>query len=138
MPHQSFGAVRAAAEREPTTFDFGLYGEETFTVVPEPSLGDTFDLHDAPEPTPTTIVAAARAVARFIRRMLVESDRARFDQALYRIPSSEAHVIIEAGEYITRAVLGFPSEPAATSSDGRQATGRTSSAKRAGNSRSRP
>ena len=52
--HQSFGTVRAGIEREPITFDFGIWGNEQFTVVPEPSLGDTIELYDAPEPTPRT------------------------------------------------------------------------------------
>lgn len=126
MPHQSFGAVRTVAEREPVTFDFGMFGEETFTVVPEPTLGDTFDLADAPEPTPDTMLDAARVCAKFVRRMLVAEDRPRFDQALYRIPASHAHLIVDATRYITEQVIGRPSQPSATSSGGRRRTGNKS------------
>lgn len=137
MAHRTFGAVRQAAEREPITFDFGIYGEETFTVVPEPSLGDTFELHDAPEPTPTNMLESARAIARFIRRMLPVEDRARFDVALTRIPASELHVVIECGTWITEQVTGFPTRPPAGSSSGRRGTGSSSRAKSAGPRRSK-
>jgi len=124
--HRTFGAVRTAATREPITFDFGLYGEETFTVVPDPSLGDTFDLYDAPEPTPSNELEVVRVLARFIRRMLAPEDRPRFDAALYRIPSTEAHIIIDAATFITEQVIGFPTKPPTTSSRGRHPAGKTS------------
>lgn len=132
MPHQSFGAVRVGVEREPITFDFGLYGEETFTVVPEPTLGDTFDLYDAPEPDPTNPLEAARAIARFIRRLIVAEDRDRFDEALRRIPSSQAMVIVEAGAWVAEQVSGFPTKPPANSSAGRRTGGTTSKKRPAG------
>jgi hypothetical protein len=131
MPHQSFGTVRAGVEREPITFSLGLYDEHTFTIVPEPTLGDTFELADAPEPNPTNMVDAARSLARFIRRMLTEEDRPRFDEALYRIPASQAHIIVEAGTWIAAQVSGFPTTPPASSSGGRRVAG-TSSRKRPG------
>lgn len=126
MAHRSFGTVRLAPEREPITFDFGLYGEETFTVVPEPSLGDCFDLADAPDPTPTNFLEASRACAKFIERMLAPEDRPRFRSALHRIPSSEAMVIVECATFIAEAVSGFPTEPPAPSSRGRKPTGTSS------------
>lgn len=122
MAHRSFGTVRAAVEREAVTFDFGLFGEETFTVIPEPSLGDTFELYDAPEPAPGHELAAARVLARFIRRMLVPEDRQRFDAALFRIPVTEMAVVIDCAEWIARRVMPFPSEPPTTSSGGRPPT----------------
>lgn len=131
MPHQSFGTVRAGVEREPITFDLGLYGEERFTVVPEPSLGDTFELADAPEPSTSNMVDSARVLARFIRRMIAEEDRARFDAALYRIPASQAHIIVETAAWIAKQVTGFPTTPPASSSGGRR-TGGTTSRKRPG------
>lgn len=137
MPHQTFGAVRLAAEREPVTFDFGLYGEETFTVMPTPSLGDTFDLADAPEPTPQNELESARVIARFIRRMLQPEDRPRFDAALYRIPSTHVGIIIDCGVWIAGQVTGRPTRPAPTSSSGRQATGSRSKTRSAGAARSR-
>jgi hypothetical protein len=131
MAHRSFGAVRAGVEREPITFDFGIWGEDRFTIVPEPMLGDTFELADAPEPTPTNTLEAARALARFLRRLIEPADRERFDQALYRIPASQAHVIVEAGTWVAEQVAGFPTVPPASSSGGRR-TGGTSSKKRPG------
>lgn len=138
MPHQSFGTVRAGEEREPITFDFGLYGEETFTVVPTPSFGDTFDLHDAPEPTNTqNELILVRVLARFIRRLLPPEDRPRFDAALYRIPTDRPDIIIECAAWIAPQVTGFPTRPPTTSSGGRARNGRTSSSKRAGAPRSK-
>lgn len=137
MPHQSFGTVRTGVEREPITFDFGLYGEETFTVIPDPSLGDTFDLHDAPEPTPTNALESSRVLARFVRRMLDPADRPRFDQALYRIPASRPDIVMECAAWIATQVTGFPTLPPTTSSRGRQPNGRSSSSKRAGATRSK-
>lgn len=137
MAHRTFGAVRLTAQREPITFDFGLYGEESFTVVPEPSLGDCFDLDDAPEPTPTNELESAKLIARFIRRMLAPGDRGRFDAALHRIPSTEAHVIVEAGVWIAEQVTGFPTRPPGGSPAGRPRTGKRSSPRPAGKPRSR-
>lgn len=134
MPHASFGAVRAGVEREPITFDFGLYGEHTFTVVPDPSLGDLFELHDAPEPTPANELETVRVLARFIRRMLIPEDRARFDEALYRMPSTAAAVVVEAAEFITSHVAPFPLPPPPSSSGARRRRG-TSSKKPAARSR---
>ena len=132
MPHRSFGTVRAGVEREPITFDFGTYGEETFTLVPDPTLGDTFDLHDAPEPNPTNELESVRILARFIRRMLSVDDRKRFDAALYRIPASQSYLIMECGEWIMAQLVPFPAPPPRISSGGRRSTGTTSKAKPAG------
>lgn len=135
MPHRSFGTVRAGVEREPITFDFGLYGEDTFTVLPEPSLGDTFDLADAPEPDTQNMLEAARAIAKFLRKMIAPEDRHRFDQALYRIPATQCHVIVEAGMFVAEQVSGFPTEPPSNSSAGRPPTGTRSKKPRAGTAR---
>ena len=126
MGHRTFGAVRTAATKEPITFDFGIYGEETFTIIPEPTLGDTFDLFDAPEPIPENEAVAIRVLARFIRRMLAPDDRARFDQALYRIPITESHIIMDVATYITENATGFPTMPPTTSSSGRLPAGKRS------------
>lgn len=134
--HRTFGAVRAATQRESITFDFGLYGEETFTVVPTPTLGDTFDLYDAPEATPDNLLATARILARFVRRMLAPEDRARFDAALYRIPADQVHLIVECAEWIAEQVTGFPPVPPTTSSGGRRTSGRTSKRQPGGGARS--
>lgn len=132
VTHRTFDAVRTAVQREPITFDFGIYGEETFTVVPDPSLGDCFELHDAPEPTPANTLESAKMLARFIRRMLDPDDRPRFDAALFRIPSTEMHVVIDCAEWIAEQVSGFPTRPPAASSAGRQRTGKPSRPKSAG------
>lgn len=137
MAHRTFGAVRLSAEREPLTFSFGLYGEESFTVVPEPMLGDVFDLADAPEPTPTNMLEASRACVRFIERMLHPDDKVRFRAALHRIPSSEAHVIVECATWIAEQVSGFPTRPPGGSSAGRVRTGSNSRPKSGGKPRSK-
>lgn len=135
--HRSFGAVRAAVTREPVTFDFGLYGEESFTVIPDPTLGDTFDLYDVPDPVIENDLDAARACARFIQRMLPPEDRARFDTALHRIPTSECHLIYDCAAWIAEQVTGFPTKPPSNSSSGRPRSGSTSKPKRAGGARSK-
>jgi len=132
MTHRTFGAERLSPTRAPITFDFGIYGEETFTVVPETMLGDCFDLADVPDPTPTNDLEAARACARFIERMLDLADRPRFKAALYRIPSSESMVIVDCATWIAGQVSGFPTRPPAGSSRGRGPTGRTSKPRPAG------
>ena len=125
MAHRDFDAARRAyqQDRERITFD---YGGETFTVTPDPTLGDTFDLLDAPEVTPETEQQAVRVLAKFIRRMIEPGDRARFDQAHYRIPSTEAPVIVELAAWIAEQVTTRPTMPPAPSSRGRRPTGRTS------------
>lgn len=126
MPHRSFGSARASLTREPITFDFGVYGEESFTVLPEPSLADTFEVAEQPEVTPENLLDVTRVLARFISRMLVPEDRVRFAEALRRIPASDAGIIILAAEYITEQVTGFPTKPPANSSAGRQPVGTNS------------
>lgn len=137
MPHQSFGTVRTGVERDPITFDFGVFGEETFTVIPTPMLGDTLDLLEAPEPTPDNELESVAILVRFIRRLLAPEDLPRFNQALYRIPVTEAHIIIQAAAYISEQVTTFPTVPPTTSSRGRQPTGTSSKRKPGGTGRSR-
>lgn len=117
-------------KRPPLTFEFGLYGEEEFTVTPTPSLGDCFDLKDVPEITDiTSELEQVRILAKFIRKMIVPEDRARFDSALYRIPSTHGHLVIDCARWIADKVAEFPTAPADSSSDGQetQATGVPSS-----------
>lgn len=125
MPHRSFDAARRAYQRDvdPITFD---YGGDTFTVIPDPTLGDTFDLMDTPEPTPENEAQAVRTLVRFVRRLLPAEDRSRFDQAHYRIPSSEGAVIIDLASWITEQVTTRPPVPPTISSRGRRTTGRSS------------
>ena len=139
MAHQSFGTVRTVEAPEPITFDFGMFSEVTLTVVPEPTLGDTFDLYDAPEPTaPANELEASRVCARFIRRMLIPEDRPAFDQALDRIPSSHVGLIIDAARWITQEVIRRPFGPAASSSDGLSTTETNSNETSAGTPASTP
>jgi len=112
--------------RPPLTFEFGLYGEEEFTITPTPSLGDCFDLKDVPEISDfTTELEQVRILAKFIRKMIVPEDRQRFDAALYRIPSTHGHLVIECAAWIAEKVAEFPTTPAVSSSVGpeTQATG---------------
>jgi hypothetical protein len=138
VPHKTFGATRVGTAREPITFDFGLYGEERFTIVPTPSLGDTLDLYDTPEPTPENEFETVRVLVRFIRRMIDPDDVPRFNEALKRIPSDQGHIIIDLATWITEEVAaGFPIEPAPTSSSGQRVNGGGSRRKPASRSRSK-
>lgn len=155
MPHRNFDAGRRAAdpERDPVTF---ALGGDTFTVVPDPSLGDTLDLADAPDLPERQLdleqvvpLELVRALKRFIRAMLDPDDRDRFDLALFRVPARDGYVFVEIASYITEHVTGFPTEPPANSSGGRTSTttgtgtskrgsaGRTTSGKSRRNGRSR-
>lgn len=137
MAHRTFGTVRLSADREPITFDFGIYGEESFTVVPEPSIGDCFDLQDAPDPAPENALEVARACARFIERMIDPADKVRFREALHRIPAAESHVIVDCAVWIAEAVSGFPTSPPNGSSSGRRRTGSSSRPSTASRTRSK-
>lgn len=144
MPHRDFDVARRSwdVDRDPVTF--ALAGE-TFTVVPDPSLGDTFDLADAPDisaddfdpdrPADTQLI---RVLTRFLRRMIPPDDRARFDAALYKVPARHSGVIIEINAWITEQVIARPTVPPSSSSSGRQTTGRASKPKSAGKRRSKP
>lgn len=137
MPHQSFGTVRHSVERDPISFDFGLYDEQRFVVMAEPSFGDVLDLYDAPEPTPDNEGETVIVLTRFITRMLVIEDRQRFVDTLHRIPASEAPaILIGCATFIAEQVTGFPTSPPTTSSGGRPTSGTPSKPKRAGLSRS--
>lgn len=128
MPRRSFGAARRSAAAEPIVFTLGPYFEE-FTLIPEPSLGATFAIADAPQPAPENMLESAQVLARFIRLMLRPEDRDRFDRTLHRMsPASEAASdIVECALWITEQVTGFPTPPPADSSAGRPTSGMTSS-----------
>ena len=105
--------------------------DETFTVAMEPSLGDTFGLMDAPEPTPENEAQAVRALARFLERMIVPEERERFRALLYRLPRGQGSALLmEVAVRLVERVTGFPSEPSSSSAAGRRATG--SRAKKSG------
>lgn len=127
MPHRSFAAARISEEREPITFDFGVFAEERFTVVPDPSLGDVFDLYDLPDinEVTKTMPGVIRTISRFIRRMLDPVDRPRFDQALYRIPSTQMFILVDTAAWIAEQVMPVPSVPPSSSSSGRDSGGKS-------------
>jgi hypothetical protein len=146
--HRDFDAVRRAyggEERELVTFT--LAGE-TFMVLPDPTLGDTFDLADAPEipenfdPTRSQDMQLVRLLSKFIRKMLPVEERPRYDQALYKVPTSHTVVIIEIASYIAEHVIvpgveiANPVLPPTTFSRGRRTTGHSSKSKSGGRNRS--
>lgn len=133
--HKDFDAARRAYGVSRSEISFTL-GGETFITLPDPSLGDTFDLYDAPpieletfNPNGKNEIILVKILSGFIRRMLKEEDRPRFDRALYRIPASQSIVIMECATYITENLTPLevdvdnPSQPPITSSDGRDITG---------------
>jgi hypothetical protein len=147
MAHRDFDASRRAyhVERDPVTFTLG---GETFEVLLDPSLGDTFDLYDAPEVRYNddgTVAYDAgrqddlqlvRVLTRFLERALPLEQRPTFQRALYRIPAAQAGVIIEAAMWIVEQVTAFPTGPPASSSRGRAKRGAGSRTNSAGSSRS--
>jgi hypothetical protein len=121
------------ARRETVTFTIG---DEKFVALPEPSLGDALDLHDAPEITPTTNGEAVFALAHFIERMLPDEDRPRFRTALRAIPATQGGIVVELGDWLVEQITGNPTKPPGSSASGRSTTGPTSKKRTAGKSRS--
>lgn len=131
--HRDFDAARraytatAGGLADPVTF--ALAGE-TFTCLPDPTLGDTFDLADAPDIDVETWDSGnrvhmdlVRTLSAFIRRMLPPDDRPRYEAALYRVPVTHMPVIIDIAGYITEQVVNRPTVPPDDSSSGRPPTG---------------
>jgi hypothetical protein len=126
MRRPAFGAAIREADDTPLEFEFGPWGE-VFACMPAPSFGDVRDLHDAPEPAPANMLESAEICARFIRRMLVEDDKPRWDRTLYKIEARQcAAAIVDAAAWIAQQVSGFPTVPPASSTGGRQPTGTSS------------
>lgn len=128
MGHKVFAAVVGATVREPVTFSIGLLGEEKFTISPDPSLGDTFDLWLTPEDVATDDAQAGILIAKFIRRMLIPADRDRFDQALYRLPASQLPTLVDVATWIVEQMSGFGDGPSDSSAHGSSSIGRPSNA----------
>jgi hypothetical protein len=128
-PHRDFDAARAERERliEPETFTFG---GETFTCVLAPALGDVLDLVDAPEPS-ADLAGAAKAMDFFIRKLLVPSDRERWDELLRSSDTPHgvinAYDVIEVGMHLSEVFGGRPTGPSTDSSRGRDKDGEDSS-----------
>jgi hypothetical protein len=145
VPHRDFDAVRRSYTKGAIApVEFTLAGER-FTCLCDPTLGDTFELADAPDIDADDFdsanklhVALIRKLADYIRRMLPDDgSRERWDKILYSIPVSHMPVVIEAADFITRQVIDRPTVPPSTSSNGRRGNGSTSRRKPAGQSRSR-
>lgn len=121
-----FDAARRAYRRELAPLSFRFEGTD-FTVLNEPSLGDTLDLYDAPEFRPgENDLETIRTLAAFIRRMIVPTQREAWDAKLYNLPSSEAPAVVALAAWITEQVTGFPTMPPASSSAGRRTRGASS------------
>jgi len=125
VPTVDYDAARAEMERDDDPLHFTLCGE-TFTTVAAPRLGDTFDLMDAPEPIGDTEQEATRALSNFIRRCLVEADRPKWDQVLYKLGPEHGALIIQIGTDLAEQYLARPTEPPSESSSGRATGGATS------------
>lgn len=105
-----------------------LLGGETFTLLDAIPLGATLDLHDAPEPSPSTLNEAVVALVRFIDRVLIDEDRERFKELLRRRNDPiDGWDIIELGDRIARHFTNRPTVPSSDSSAGRPPDGETSS-----------
>jgi len=134
MPHRDFALAKARTLQEQITFTFG---GESFTVAERPSLGDTFDLMEVPDPTPTNMAQAAFQLAQFIRRMLIPDDRERWEKVLHEIPQTQVVDVIELGTWLAEEVTGRPFSQPATSSGGPRRTGQSSKRSTAGRTASK-
>ena len=129
MPHRDFDAARAERERqvEPVTFTLG--GED-FTCVLAPAVGDALDLADAPEPE-SSLIGSVKAITKFIDKILVPADRAKFKKLLRKIDTPHGPInsydVIEVGVWLSEEFAGRPTEPSTDFSGGRATTGPTSS-----------
>lgn len=133
MPHQDFELAARKAKSEPITF--GFMGE-VFTCVSEPSLGDSLDVIRAPEVDATSEPSVAMGVsimAEFVRKMLVDDDKPRWDAVLYKVPRTEGMMVVNIGTWIIEQLSGFPTSPPAGSfSGGRPLAGVSSNRPTAG------
>lgn len=128
--HVDFDAARAAWARQESPLTFTVC-EQTFTCVTTPSLGDAFDLMDAPEPVVTDINSQGiRAICGFIRRCLVPDSRPDWDALLYRPDALEAADIVYIGAQLAEQYAGRPFKPSGSSSPGRRSTGSTKTRQR--------
>lgn len=169
MPHYEFDSmldsyVGKDKTRDPVTF--GLLGR-TFTVNPDPSLGDTFELANVPgefnltadgfDPNDESHVAQTAALYRFIGRMIVAkanadapdegpattaddiAARAAWFGLQYDLKARGAGIVWDIAEMIKQeaGISKRPSEPSSSSLDGRSGTGPTSRRRTAGTAKRR-
>lgn len=121
MPHQDYDALRAEQRREHDPLTFTLFGH-LYTCAPAPSLGDTFELMDAPEPMDNE-AEALRALCRYIRRMVVPTDQAHWDQATYKLDIDDLPLLMAISVDLLEQYANRPTVPPSESSDGRPGTG---------------
>ena len=132
MPHRDFDAMRREfdVEHDPITFDFM---GRTWTVSPNPTLGDTFELADAPQAVLAKIedenlLQVTKVLVDFIGRMLSTPEQKILWKAVtYEVPATYGTLIIAIATYITEEVTGVPFELREDSSSGQGSTGQTSS-----------
>lgn len=131
MPNLDLDAARASYERQIEPFTITLFGE-TFHVLDEPTMGDMFDMAKVQRDIADVAsfnhedalcVAITEGLTKDIRRMLDPDDRARWDQAMYRLPQSQGGVIWTAAIVIVERMTGFPTDPPEGSPSGRDSTG---------------
>jgi hypothetical protein len=129
VPHRDFDAARAERERtvDPVTFTLG--GED-FSCVLAPSVGDAFDLADAPEPE-TSLIGSCRAITAFVDKILVPKDRPRFKNLIRKMDTPHGPInaldLVELGSWLGEEFSGRPTGPSTESSGGRETTGESSS-----------
>jgi hypothetical protein len=129
VPHRDFDAARAERERKIDPVTFTLGGED-FTCVLAPSVGDAFDLADAPEPE-TSLIGSVRAIVAFVDKILVPDDRERFTTLIRKVDTPHGPInsydLVELGTWLGEEYAGRPTEPSTEPSGGRERTGEPSS-----------
>lgn len=141
MPHRDFDAMRREfdVERDPITFTFM---ERQWTISPNPTLGDTFELGDAPQVVLEKIkdeelLAVVQVLVDFIGRMMSTAEQKQAWTALtYEIPATYGQIIIDIAGYITAEVTGVPFELREDSSSGQESTGQSSNTRMTSGNRS--
>jgi hypothetical protein len=141
VPYHDFDADLATFERqELDPFIFRLGGRD-FRAISEPMFGDVVELYNAPPPE-VDEETAVLAMTSFIRRMLHPDDRAGFDEVLYRIPTSQASVVLlklgaQMAEHFTRPFLTGPGSSSQRPPESNGQTSKPSGDSRRASSRSR-
>lgn len=141
MPHRDFDAMRREFDvaRDPITFTF--MGRE-WEISPNPTLGDTFELGDAPQVVlekieEENLLQVTRVLVDFIGRMLsTPEQKIAWKAVTYEVPATYGQLIIAIATYITEEVTGVPFELREDSSSGQGNTGPTSNTRTTGGNRS--
>jgi hypothetical protein len=113
VPHRDFDAARAERERKVDPVTFTLGGED-FSCVLAPSVGDAFDLADAPEPE-SSLIGSVRAITAFVDKILVVDDRQRFRELIRRVDTPHGPInsydLIEQGSWVGEELSWTASAP---------------------------